>query len=125
MRTQKGDDFQALSIEKVLQIKEPSIAKAVGRPRGAANLTRADPKILVAKEAEAATVAAQAVTPAKRALAKEAPTKGYSKHERSTKRDPSGFELVQGSRGRGRGRGKGQGKGRGQGGPITRSKISN
>lgn len=107
--TQKGDDYQTLSLAKVLQIKEPGVTKAAGRPRGAANLTRADPKILAAKEAE--DTATPAVIPVKR----------YSKHERSTRRDPSGFEIAQGSRGRGRGRGRKRGQGKG--GPITRSKT--
>jgi hypothetical protein len=83
LRTKENDDFQPLILGNIPQISDPSVVKTAGRPRGAANIARANPKVVAAKRAQ---------------------TKRISQYEKSTKRDPSAFEIVIGGRGRGRGR---------------------
>jgi hypothetical protein len=49
LRTSLEDDYQSLHIEKMLQIEDPAIATAAGRPRGRANHARKDPEVVAAK----------------------------------------------------------------------------
>ena len=77
----------------MLYIKDLGTIKVASRPRGAANLTRADPNIIAAKKAEGTIKAI--VIPVKRALAKRVVArKRYLKYISLTKRDPSRFKLI-------------------------------
>jgi hypothetical protein len=65
----------------MLRIKDPAITIIAGRPCGRANYTRKDPKVVAVKEAAAANLAKQLI-------------RRSTRFSRSTKRDPSGFEII-------------------------------
>jgi hypothetical protein len=81
--TSVKDDYQPLHLEDIVLVNDPKHAIAAGRPRGGANHARKDPNVVAAKEAADAT-ARQVSQPKRRS----------TRLSRSTKRDPSGFEIV-------------------------------
>jgi hypothetical protein len=79
------DDYQPLHLEDMLLVNDPKQAIAAGRPRGGANHARKDPNVVAAKDATD-TTARQAI--------QSIITRRSTRLSRSTKRDPSGFEIA-------------------------------
>ena len=81
----------------MLQIEEPVIAVAAGRPRGRANHAQKDPKIVAAKGAATKKTTKKITTKkitTKKITTKKITTKKVTNQSRSTKRDLSGFEVM-------------------------------